>query len=117
MKLTHIISELGLDIKSCNNFLDREVLGGYVSDMLSDVMANADKDDIWVTLQIHLNIVPVASMKEIAAIIIANGRYPDGETLEKSLAEKIPILGSKMNSFQIAGKLYQLGINGENEQL
>ena len=111
MKIADILKSIKLDIISGNDLLDREVTGGYVSDMLSDVIAHARKGDIWVTLQTHLNIIPVASMKEVSGIIIVNGRQPDEETLKKAEAEKVPVLGTKMNSFQVVGKLYQLGIS------
>ena len=112
MKLTDIVKELNLTVKSGADLLDREVSGGYVSDLLSDVLAHASTDNIWVTLQIHLNIIPIASMKDLAGIIIVNGRQPDAETLHKADTENIPILGTDMSAFRIVGKLYQLGVRG-----
>jgi len=112
MKILEIAQELELQVISGNNLLQKEISGGYVSDMLSDVIAHAEKGNIWITLQTHLNIIPVASMKELAGIIIVNGRQPDQDTLKKAEEEKIPILGTDKNAFQIVGKLYQLGING-----
>ncbi len=112
MKLRNIVEKLDLSIQSGSDFLDREVTGGYVSDMLSDVLAHASEDDIWVTLQIHLNIIAIASMKDISGIVIVNGRQPDEETLNKAYTEKIPVLGTDMSAFQVVGKLYQLGIRG-----
>ncbi len=112
MKLRDIVEKLDLSIQSGSDFLDREVTGGYVSDMLSDVLAHASEDDIWVTLQIHLNIIAIASMKDISGIVIVNGRQPDEETLNKAHTEKIPVLGTDMSAFQVVGKLYQLGIRG-----
>ncbi|MCK5571213.1 MAG: serine kinase, partial [Bacteroidetes bacterium] len=76
MNLHDIAEALNLRVKSGADQLDREVTGGYVSDMLSDVIAHAEKGNLWVTLQTHLNIIPVASMKEIAGIILVNGRHP-----------------------------------------
>ena len=59
MKLHEIVKELGLEIKSKVSNLDKEVSGGYASDLLSDIIANAKKDDIWITLQMHKNIIEV----------------------------------------------------------
>ena len=117
MKLTDIVEQLGLKVLSGVDLLDREVAGGYVSDILSDVLAHGESGDIWVTIQIHLNIIPIASMKDLAGIIIANGRQPDEETLQKANAENVPVLGTDLNAFQIVGKLYQLGIRGRNENV
>ena len=117
MKITDIAKSLKLDIISGDELLTRKVTGGYVSDMLSDVIAHARKGVIWITLQTHLNIIAVASMKEVSCIIIVNGRQPDEETMKKAEDEKIPILGTKMNAFQVAGKLYQLGIGQLHEEV
>lgn len=108
MKLHEIVKELGLEIKSKVSNLDREVHGGYASDLLSDVIGNAKKDDIWITLQIHQNIVGVAVLKELTGIILVNGRKPEEETLIKAEVEDIPILGTELPAFEIVGKLYGL---------
>ncbi|MFH1563536.1 MAG: DRTGG domain-containing protein [Nitrospirota bacterium] len=108
MKLKEIVKELNLEVKIGNDWLDTEITGGYASDLLSDVMANAQKGNIWITLQIHQNIVAVASLKEIAGIILVNGRSPEEDTLQKARQEKIPILISKLSTFELVGRLYQL---------
>ena len=108
MKLHEIIKELGLEIKSKVPDLDKEVLGGYASDLLSDVIGNAKKDTIWITLQIHQNIVGVAVLKELSGILLVNGREPEEETLIKAEVEDIPILGTELPAFEIIGKLYRL---------
>ena len=74
MELTDLVTTLDLEIKCARGFLGNTVTGGYVSDLLSDVIANSRQGDLWVTLQIHLNIVAVASLKEIAGIVIVGGR-------------------------------------------
>ena len=108
MKLHEIVKELGLEVKSNVSVFDIEVRGGYASDLLSDVIANAKKDDIWVTLQIHQNIVGVSVLKELAGIIIVNGREPEEETLKKAKVEDIPIMVTELPAFEIVGKLYRL---------
>ncbi len=117
MKLTDIIKTLDLRVQAGADFLDREVQGGYVSDMLSDVLNHASQGDVWVTVQIHLNIMAIAGMKELAGIIIVNGRQPDEETLAKANEEKIPVLGTEMNAYQIVGQLYQLGVHAHDENV
>jgi hypothetical protein len=117
MKLEEIVRKLKLDVISGDNLLDRKVTGGYMSDMLSDVIAHSKKGNIWVTLQTHLNIIPVASMKEVSGIIIVNRRQPDEDTLKKAREENVPILGTDMKAFQAVGKLYQLGIGGKDEDI
>ena len=110
MQLREIVKQLDLQILTGTSLLDREVTGCYISDMLSAVMAHANSGDIWVTLQVHLNVIAVASVKGISALIIVNGRSLDDDTIKKAQEEKIPVLVTTLNAFQIAGKLYQLGL-------
>ncbi|MDI6807431.1 MAG: DRTGG domain-containing protein [Candidatus Eisenbacteria bacterium] len=110
MKLKDIAKALDLKIKAGENLLDREVTGGYASDLLSDVLANAKKGNIWVTLQTHLNIVAVASATDLCGIIIVNNRIPEEETLKKAEEERIPILVSSSATFKVAARLYELGL-------
>jgi predicted transcriptional regulator len=110
MKLSEIINALNLKVASANADLNKEVSGVYTSDLLSDVMANSKKDNLWVTLQTHLNTVAIAVLKELSGIIIVLNKEADSDMLKKAADEKIPILKTEMNSFQVSGKLYELGL-------
>jgi len=112
VKLTELIEKLNLSVRSAKAHLGQEVTGGYASDLLSDVLANSEEGNIWITLQIHQNIVGVASMKDLAGIILVNNREPEQETLEKAEAEGLPIMVTEMPTFELVGKLYSLGIVG-----
>ena len=92
MKITDIIKTLDLKVISGQNGLSNEITGGYVSDLLSDVMGNAKEGQIWITLQTHQNIIAVASLKDLSAIIIVKGSVPEADTIEKSNIENIPVL-------------------------
>jgi len=85
-----------------------EVVGAYAGDMLSDVMAHAGGGELWITLQVHPNIVAVALLKELAGIILVNGRRPEPETVRKAEAEKVPILVSSLSAYELAGRLHNL---------
>lgn len=110
MNLKDIAEKLNLKVVSGE--IDREVSGGYSSDLLSDVIANAQKDNIWITLQIHINIVAVANLQELSGIILINGRQPEEATLKKAKQENIPIMLTELSTFEIVGKLYEMGIRG-----
>ncbi len=112
MKLRELVKKFDLEVKCAANRLDRKVEGGYVSDLLSDVIANGKAGDLWVTLQIHQNIVAVASLNNLAVIVIVNGRQPEEETIKKAEEEGIPIMVSKMSAFELVGRLHSAGISG-----
>lgn len=108
MKITDIITELNLKVVSGHNGLSNEITGGYVSDLLSDVMGNAKEGQIWITLQTHQNIIAVASLKDISAIIIVKGFIPEADTIEKSNIENIPVLITELDTFNFTGRLFDL---------
>ena len=112
MKLEEIIEKLNLNVKAGQEGLDTEVTGGYVSDLLSDVIANSRRGDLWITLQIHQNIVAVATLKELAGIILINRKEPADETVKKAEGEGVPVLTSPLTAYEIVCKLYELGISG-----
>ena len=114
MKLVDLVDTLGLEVITAAGHLDNEVSGGYSSDLLSDVIAHSRKDNIWITLQVHLNIAAVASMKELSGIILVNGRKPDQDTIQKAEAENIPVMVSRLPAFELVGRLYNLGVRGLN---
>lgn len=112
MELRDIVEALGLEIKAGHDKLDNDVQRGYVSDLLSDVIANSRASDIWITLQVHQNIIAVASLKDLAGIVLTGGRQPQEDTVAKATAEGIPLMLSKLPAFELAGRMYRLGIPG-----
>ena len=112
MTVFDIVKSFELKIKTGKDRLNGEVTGGYAGDLLSDVIAHSRKGNIWITIQTHPNIVAVATMKELTGIILTGGREPDSDTLQKAEEEGIPILLSPLLTFELAGRLYQLGISG-----
>jgi len=116
MKLKALVDAFALAAKCAPGLLDREVGGAYVSDLLSDVIAHARAGDVWITLQLHENIVAVACMKELAGIIIINDREPGPATLYSAEEEGIPIMVSELSAFELAGELYQFGLRGREPE-
>ncbi|HUW07951.1 MAG TPA: hypothetical protein VMW01_17055 [Williamwhitmania sp.] len=108
MKVSDIVSQLNLKVYSGAEGLSRDVIGGYTSDLLSDVMGNAEAGMVWITLQTHKNVMAIASLKELAAVILVGGQQPEVDTAEQSNVEGIPVLGTSIPTFDITGKLYNL---------
>ena len=112
MKLSDLAARLELKVYRGPIPSERSVGGGYVSDLLSDVIGHSRKDDLWVTMQVHPNIVAVAVLKELAAIVLVNGREPAAETLAQADKEGVAILGTALPAFELVGRLYGLGLKG-----
>lgn len=110
MTLHEIVEKFHLTVCCGGNRLSKPVTGGYAGDLLSDVIANSKAGNVWITMQVHINIVAVAVLKDLAAIILVNGRTPAPDTLEKAAAEGVAILSSTSSAFELSGGLYALGI-------
>ena len=109
-----VAETLLLEVAAGGEHLDNEITGGYASDLLSCVMAGAEPGNVWVTLQAHVNVVAVASLLELACVIITEEAHPDGGTLARAEEEGIPILLTAMSTFTVVERLGQLGIHGSD---
>lgn len=108
MTVQELVNALNLTVLSGNDGLNREIEGCYVSDLLSDVMGNAEINNVWVTLQTHKNVMAIASLKELACVILVKGQSASEETLAQSNEEGIPFLSTTMQTFETVGKIYDL---------
>lgn len=108
MKLSKIIDELELEV-CCGN-CDVDVQHGCVGDLLSEVMAHAKPNSIWVTVQSHVNIVAVSVITGIRAIVLCNGHNFSNETIKKAEVEGVCLLKTDKSPFEVVGRLYGLGI-------
>lgn len=108
MNLADIIEKMNLTVFSGKELHKITVKGAYTSDLLSDVMAHSREKDLWITLQIHPNIIAVAGLKNHAAVILVNGRQPEKDTLSKARQENRPVLGTEDSAFTVSGKIYAL---------
>jgi predicted transcriptional regulator len=110
MNINKFVQQFNLGVAAGKNGLDRQIQSGYSGDLLSDVMANAPIGCIWLTVQVHQNIVKVAVLRDMAAIVLTGGQTPDKETVERANQEGVPILLWSDSAFDLAGKLYSAGI-------
>jgi hypothetical protein len=109
MIVQDLVAELGLQVHAPGD-VEREVTGGYASDLLSCVMAGARAGNVWVTLQAHPNVVAVASLLDLAALIITEGVAPDVETVERAKENGVTLLSSPAATYAVVASLAALGI-------
>jgi predicted transcriptional regulator len=110
MQVKDLVEKFKLQVAGGQKGLDREVTEGYCGDLLSEVMGNAPAGCAWMTVQGHQNIVAVAVLREMAAIVITGGQQPDAETIEKADQEGIAVLQYTDSSFRLSGQLFSAGI-------
>ena len=111
MTLQDIIAGLNLNVlTSPQDFTTVTPQGGYVSDLLSCVVAGAQPGNLWVTLQAHMNVVAVAALREVSAVIITENAQPDADVIEKANDQDIVLLSTALPSYEVVGKLWEMGI-------
>ncbi|AYO31034.1 MAG: hypothetical protein PWR06_44 [Thermoanaerobacteraceae bacterium] len=108
MTLLELREKLELKLLTSKMDENRQVEGGYASDLLSWVMAHARENQVWVTIQSHQNIVAVASLLGLSGIIVAEGVEVDENTIKKADDENIPIFATPKPVYEICGILYNI---------
>ena len=84
---------------------DKEVLCGYTCDLLSWVMAHGVEGMAWVTVQIHMNVIAVAVLAEMACVILPESIEMPEESLKKAEDEGLTVLQSPLTAFAICGRM------------
>ena len=110
MLLQEIVQELALQRLSGQNDENETAAGVYVSDLLSIVMANAKKGEIWLTHQGHQNIVALTTLLDLSCVIVGGGMACQEDTIHKANEENISLFASDLPLYELAGRLYALGL-------
>lgn len=110
MNLNDLLEQTGWTLATEHVELDAEIKGAYCGDLLSWVMGNGEPGQVWVTVQVHMNAVAVAKLREFSCIIIADNASLTDEIIEKAKEEDMPIIESHIPVFETAKELVELGI-------
>jgi predicted transcriptional regulator len=111
LTLNEIIRKLDLTVLTeTNDFAEIPVKSGYCSDLLSCVMTGAEPEGLWITLMSHSNIVAVAALLDLSAIIITEDAQPDQETIDKANDKGVTMLSTPDPNYEIIGRLWELGL-------
>ena len=84
---------------------EREIEGGYTGDLLSWVMGRVGEGHAWITIMSNINIVAVASLADVACIILAEGVTLEEEVIATATNKQINILSSELGSYELCIKL------------
>jgi len=114
MQLDEIIKQLNLKLLTgTKDFSAVQVKSGYCSDLLSCVMTGAEPESLWITLMAHNNIVAVAALLDLTAIIITEDAQPDKDTIQKANDKDVTMLSTTKSNFHIIGELWDLGLRAK----
>lgn len=105
MKVSELKEKLKLKLLTKNEYDDREINGCYIGDLLSWVMGRAQANNVWITIMNNINIVAVASLVDVACILLCENVQADENIIEKANNQDIIILSSELTAYEIAEKL------------
>jgi len=108
MKLKEIAEKL--ELERLTPVFDKDVTGVYISDMVSDVIANAKTGNLLVTVQVHANALAAANLVDICGIILAQGKKPADDVIKMAAKAEISIFSTALTRWQVATKLYEAGL-------
>ena len=108
MKLRELADKL--ELKGVTKVFDRDVTGVYISDMVSDVIANAKAGDLLVTIQAHANVIAAANLVDVSGIVFTQGKTPPDDVVKMAEKAEISLFSTALGRWQLATRLYETGI-------
>ena len=107
MKIKDVCEKLNLKTL-VEGDMDREITGGYCGDLLSWVMGRAKEGDAWITIMTNINVVAVASLSDVACVILAEDVKLDEDALKAAADKDINVLVSEKSTYEVALTLGKL---------
>ncbi|MBQ7363554.1 MAG: hypothetical protein IJW48_03775 [Clostridia bacterium] len=89
---------------------DREVKGAYIGDLLSWVMGRAKADTLWLTIMSNVNVLAVASLADVSAVILTEGVTPESDIITAASEKGINLISTSLPSYGAARVLVALGL-------
>ncbi len=81
---------------------EKEIGGVYVCDLLSWVIGRAAPNDLWITIMSNVNVIAVASLADISAVILAEGVTLDDGVMEVAVSKGINVLSADISAYNAA---------------
>ncbi len=74
----------------------------YCCDLLSYCMTKSPTDGVWVTVMGNANVIAVATLTDVAVVIIADGTEPEELALAKAKQHDVTVLKSSKPVYETA---------------
>lgn len=97
MKITELAQKLNAEIIHISD--DKEIKCGYAGDFLSFVIGNAPTDCAWFTVMNNINVCAVATLAEVATIVLCEGVKPDEQLLAKVKIQGVNLIATKLDIY------------------
>lgn len=112
MRISEIRRLLNARVLTSSIFNDTDILYVFASDMMSDVLAYADKRMILVTSLTNPQVIRTAEMMDINCILYVRGKVPSDIVIAMAEERHITMLAINYCMFDTCGILYDAGLRG-----
>lgn len=112
MTIKDFIDLTGATLVTPQSDVSREITCGYACDLLSWVMSHGAAGMVWVTVQTHMNVVAVATLMDMAAVVAPEGIVFEADVIAKAQEEGIALLKSGKTAYTLCGMMYAAGVKG-----
>lgn len=113
MTIQELMDTTGAKLLTKTTDLQGEITSGYSCDLLSWVMAHGTPGMLWVTVQTHMNVIAVATLHEMRAVLIPEGGSMPEDVIAKAEEEGVAVLSSEKSAYEICGLVYAAGVRGK----
>lgn len=77
----------------------------YIGDLLSWVMGRAPRGCLWITIMSNVNVLAVAALADVAAIVLAEDVTLEEPLLQRAEEKGINVLRSSLTAYELAAQL------------
>ncbi len=110
MQLGQIVSALGCEVLSGQQRLDLEINAGFAADLMSDVLAFAERGGLLITGLTSAQSVHTAEIADLDAILLVGEKRPTEEAVVIARRRDLPLLVTSLGMFEACGVLYEHGL-------
>lgn len=108
MRTSELAEKLGW-VHACGSG-ENEVSGCYCGDLLSWVMAKAPAGSVWLTVMGNVNCVAVASLRDLACVVITEGAPLDEAARIRAEQQGVTIYTTDRSTYGCAAAISGLGL-------
>ncbi len=80
---------------------EREIVGAYAGDLLSWVMGRAGADSVWATIMNNVNVLAVATLADVSAVVICEGCEVSEELAAMAMEKGVNLLRTTMPIYEL----------------
>ena len=112
MQLHQVKEVLNAIVLCGEDRLDQEIVSGWGSDVLSDVLAFVKNQALLLTGLVNPQVVRTADMVEMKCIVFVRGKVPGPDILSLAEERDIVVMTCPKRMYEACGLLYSNGLRG-----